>query len=243
MDLFGHSWPWISLAFLGAFHGLNPAMGWLFAVALGFQERGLRAVVKALGPITLGHALAIAMLAVPFGLLGLVIPQEPLLMIIGLVLIGFAAYKIVTRFRHPRWVGMRVKPHELMLWSFLMATAHGAGLMIVPVLAGMRGDSMPSAMADSPHAEHMAGMMHMSDPAVEKATENGDALGSAIAAVMVHSMAMLAVTGLIAVVVFRKVGVDVLRRAWINLDLIWVGAFVVAGAVTFSLGLWPLLPI
>jgi hypothetical protein len=241
MDAFGQSWPWISLAFLGAFHGLNPAMGWLFAVALGFQERGLRAVIKALGPITLGHALAIAMVAVPFGLLGLVIPQEPLLMIIGLVLLGFAAYKIASRFRHPRWVGMRVKPHELMLWSFLMATAHGAGLMVVPVLAGMRGDSMPAAMADSPHAEHMAGMMHMSEPAAQQASENGDALGSAVAAVMVHSMAMLAVTGLIAVVVFRKVGVDVLRRAWINLDLIWVGAFAVAGAVTFSLGLWPLL--
>jgi hypothetical protein len=242
MDAFGQTWPWISLAFLGAFHGLNPAMGWLFAVALGFQERKLRAVVRALGPITLGHALAIALVAVPFGLLGLVMPQELLLMVIGLVLLGFAAYKIITRFRHPRWVGMRVKPRELMLWSFLMATAHGAGLMIVPVLAGMRGDAIPAAMAGSPHAQHMPGMMHGSEAAPQTVSENADALGSAVAAVMVHSAAMLAVTGLIAVVVFRKVGVDVLRRAWINLDLIWVGAFVVAGVVTFSLGLWPLLP-
>lgn len=243
MDAFGQTWPWISLAFLGAFHGLNPAMGWLFAVALGFQEKGLRAVVKALGPITLGHALAIAVVAVPFGLLGLVVPRALLLIIIGLVLIGFAAYKIVTRFRHPRWVGMRVKPRELVLWSFLMATAHGAGLMIVPVLAGMRGDAVPAAIADSPHAEHMAGMMHTGDSATQTVSESGNALGSAVAAVMVHSAAMLAVTGLIAVIVFRKIGVDVLRRAWINLDLIWVGAFVVAGAVTFTVGLWPLLPI
>lgn len=243
MHAFGQSWPWISLAFLGAFHGLNPAMGWLFAVALGFQEKRLRAVVNALGPIALGHGLAIAMIAVPFGLLGLVIPQDPLLVIIGLVLLGFAGYKIATRFRHPRWVGMRVKPHELLLWSFLMATAHGAGLMIVPVLAGMRGDAVPSALAGSEHAEHTAGMMHMEETAPHQVSAGGDAFGSAVAAVMLHSAAMLAVTGLIAIIVFRKVGVEVLRRAWINLDLIWVGAFVVTGAVTLSLGLWPLLPI
>ncbi len=243
MDGITHSWPWLSLAFLGAFHGLNPAMGWLFAVALGFQDRGLRAVINALGPIALGHTLAIAMVAVPFAALGLVIPQQPMLMIIGIVLLGFAGYKIATRFRHPRWVGMRVKPRELVLWSFLMATAHGAGLMIVPVLAALRGDSVPSVAANSPHAEHMAGMMHMSESAPQGLAESSDALGSSVAAILVHSGAMLAVTGLIAVIVFRRVGVEVLRRAWINLDLIWAGAFVVAGAVTFGLGLWPLLPL
>jgi hypothetical protein len=234
------SWPWLSLAFLGAFHGVNPAMGWLFAVSLGFQERRLGAVVKALGPITLGHMLSIAMIAIPFGLLGLVLPQDPLLVIIGLVLLGFATYKIVTRFRHPRWVGMRLRPHELALWSFLMATAHGAGLMIVPVLTGMRGEGVPAALAGSEHAEHMAHMPGMEHTATAHASTGGDALGSAVAAVTLHSAAMLAMTGLIAVVVFRKVGVEVLRRAWINLDLLWIGAFVIAGMVTLSLGLWPL---
>src|SRR5262245_54569861 len=98
------SWAWVSLVLLGAFHGLNPAMGWLFAVSLGFQERRLGAVVKALGPITLGHALSIGLVAVPVGLLGLVIPREAMLTTIGVVLLGFAGYKVATRFRHPRWV-------------------------------------------------------------------------------------------------------------------------------------------
>jgi threonine/homoserine/homoserine lactone efflux protein len=103
-------WPWLSLLALGAFHGLNPAMGWLFAVALGLQERRLRGVMTALGPIALGHALAIGLAAVAVGTLGLVIPQRLLLALGGTTLVAFAAYKVATRFRHPRWVGMRVTP-------------------------------------------------------------------------------------------------------------------------------------
>jgi len=233
------SWPWISLVLLGAFHGLNPAMGWLFAVALGFQERRLRAVVTALGPITLGHALSIGLVAVPVGLLGLVLPQTLLLTIIGLVLLGFAGHKIATRFRHPRWVGMRVRPRELVLWSFLMASAHGAGLMLAPVIARMRDQAAPSALAQAGHAEHLAYAGH----AGHQVPAGGEALGPAVAAVALHSVAMLTVAALIAVVVYRKLGVDALRRAWINLDFVWVGAFVVTGGITLTLGLWPLLPV
>jgi hypothetical protein len=232
------SWPWVSLVLLGAFHGLNPAMGWLFAVALGFQERRLRAVVTALGPISLGHALSLGVVAVPVGLLGLVVPRGLLLATTGLVLLGFAGYKIATRFRHPRWVGMRVRPRELVLWSFLMATAHGAGLMLAPVLVRMRGDAVPGALAQAEHADHLAHAGH----AGHQLSGGGGALGPAVTAVVVHSAAMLAVAAVIAVVVYRQVGVEVLRRAWINVDLIWVGAFVVAGAVTLGIGLWPLLP-
>src|SRR5215204_3188453 len=152
-------WPWISLAALGAFHGLNPAMGWLFAVALGLQERRLRAVTAALGPIALGHALAIGLAAVAVGVLGLVIPQRLLLALGGAVLLGFAAYKVATRFRHPRWVGMRIRPRELVLWSLLMASAHGAGLMLVPVLVELRGDGMSSALAQPEHLGHMGHQM------------------------------------------------------------------------------------
>ncbi len=225
------SWAWISLVLLGAFHGLNPAMGWLFAVALGFQERRLRAVVAALGPIALGHFLAIGLVAVPVGLLGLMIPQDLLLTLTGLVLLGFAGYKIATRFRHPRWVGMRVRPRELILWSFLMATAHGAGLMLAPVLVRMRGEAVPGALAGAAHAGHAGHQL----PA------GGDALAPALAGVALHSAAMLAVAVMLAVVVYQKVGVGVLRRAWLNLDLVWFGAFLVAGAITLGLGLWPLL--
>ena len=240
MPAFDVSWAWLSLLALGAFHGLNPGMGWLFAVAIGFQERRLGAVVAALGPITLGHALSIGLVAVPVGLLGLVIPQEPLLVLTGLALLGFAAHKVVTRFRHPRWVGMRVRPRELVLWSFVMATAHGAGLMLAPVLVRLRGDGVPSAAASGAgHAGHLGHAGHAS----HQLPAGGEALGPAVAGVALHSAAMLAVAALIAVVVYRKVGVEVLRRAWINLDLIWVGAFVITGGVTLGFGLWPLLPL
>ncbi len=223
------SLPWLMLLALGAFHGLNPAMGWLFAVALGLQERRLKAVVAALGPIALGHALAIGVAAVTVGMLGLVLPQHLLLALGGAALLGFAAYKIATRFRHPRWVGMRVTPRELVLWSFLMASAHGAGLMLVPVLAGLRGEGVSSALA---HADHTGHLGH--DPSAA-----GDALLPTLAAVGLHSVAMLAVAGVVAVVVYQKLGVDVLRRAWVNLDLIWVGALMVAGGIALGLGLWP----
>lgn len=224
------SWPWLSLAALGAFHGLNPAMGWLFAVALGFQERRLRAVTTALGPIALGHALAIALAVVLVSVLGLVVPQRLLLALGGAALLGFAAYKVATRFRHPRWVGMRVGPRELVLWSFLMASAHGAGLMLVPVLVGLRGEGVSSALAHTAHLGHVG----------HQSTAAGDTLLPALAAVGLHSAAMLAVAGVLAVVVYQKLGVEVLRRAWINLDFIWVGTLAITGGIALALGLWPL---
>ncbi len=109
-------WPWIALALLGGFHGLNPAMGWLFAVSHGMQERSLRAVVTALGPISIGHAVAIAGIAIPFGLMQVVVPREALLILGGSALIGYALYKVASRFRHPRRVGMRIRPSELAGW-------------------------------------------------------------------------------------------------------------------------------
>src|SRR5687768_9667807 len=189
-------WPWLSLLALGAFHGLNPAMGWLFAVALGLQERRLRAVVTALGPIALGHALAIALAGLAVGALGLVVPQRALLALGGAALLAFAAYKLATRFRHPRWVGMRVGPRELVLWSFVMASAHGAGLMLVPVLVQLRGEGTLSASA---HAEHFGHAGHQS-------SAGSDALLPTLAALGLHSLAMLVVAGVLAVVVYQQLG-------------------------------------
>jgi hypothetical protein len=224
MPEMSQAWPWLTLAALGAFHGLNPAMGWLFAVALGLQERRLRAVTTALGPIALGHALAIGLAAVAVSLLGFVIPQRLLLALGGAALLGFAAYKVATRFRHPRWVGMRVSSRELVLWSFLMASAHGAGLMLIPVLIELRGDGVSSALAHAGHLGHQP-------------SAASDALLPALAAVGLHSVAMLTVAGVLAVVVYQKLGVEVLRRAWINLDLIWAGALAISGGIALGLGL------
>ena len=192
---------WLSAPFR-----LNPAMGWLFAVAFSLQERRLRAVTIRLGPIALGHALAIGLAAVVIGALGFVIPQRLLLALGGAVLLGFAAYKVATGFRHPRWIGMRVGPRELVLWSFLMASAHGAGLMLIPVLVGLRGEGVSSALAHADHAGHLG-----HDPSAAS-----DALLPALAAVGLHSAAMLAVAGVVAVVVYQKLGVEILRRAWVT---------------------------
>jgi hypothetical protein len=224
------SWPWLTLAALGAFHGLNPAMGWLFAVALGLQERRLRAVTAALGPIALGHAIAIALVAIPVGLLGLVIAPRWLLILGGAVLIGFAVWKIVTRFRHPRWVGMRVGPRDLVLWSFLMATAHGSGLMLAPAVALLT--AAPPVTVASLHAEHIGHFEHVAGGGLN------DVLAPAILGTALHTGSMLIVMGIIAVAVYRVLGVELLRRAWINLDLIWAAALIVAGSAAIGLGLW-----
>ena len=221
------AWPWLSLVALGGFHGLNPAMGWLFAVALGLQERRLRGVLAALGPIAAGHALAIGGVAAAIGLLGLVVPAAALLVGGGLALLAFAGWTVVRRFRHPRWVGMRVGARDLIAWSFLMATAHGAGLMLAPVLVHLGSGGLPAGEATAGHAGHAGAV--------------DGVLAPTLAAVGLHTAAMFAVMAVVALVVYQKIGVEVLRRAWINLDLIWVGALAVAGGITLGLGLWPLL--
>jgi hypothetical protein len=214
----------MSIIALGSFHGLNPAMGWLFAVALGIQERRLRGVVHALGPIAAGHAIAISAIALIVWLAGTFIPQDLLMVLGGVSMLLFAGYKILTRFRHTTWVGMRVKSRELVAWSFLMATAHGAGLMLVPALMKLRDDQVPSAVAHSSHAHH-----------VSQVSDSGGGLAMSLLAVGLHTAAMFAVAGTIAVVVYKKVGVDILRRAWVNLDLVWAAALVVTGTITVVL--------
>ena len=204
---------WVMLVSLGAFHGINPAMGWLFAVALGMQERRRGAVLRALVPLGAGHALAIAGAVGLAFAIGVVAPIGALRWVVAgtLVLLGVMRF---FRHQHPRWVGMRVGMGGLTMWSFLMATAHGAGLMVVPVFMGM-------SMADGAHVHHAA----------SAATSAGDAL----LATGLHAVSYLAVTAFVAVLVFERVGVGILRRAWFNVDLIWAGALVVTGAVTLML--------
>jgi hypothetical protein len=219
------TWPWLALAALGAYHGLNPAMGWLFAVALGLQEQRGSAVLRALPPIALGHAAAIALAVVAVGVLQVAVGPDPLRYTCAGALILFGLYKLVRR-KHPRWVGMRVGFKDLTAWSFLMATAHGAGLMLVPVLLELS----PTGQAGAAHAhaghDHGAHAAHAGNLG-ESATALAD-----LAAVGLHTLAMFAVMGVVAVVVYEKLGVMVLKRAWFNLDLLWAGALVSAGVVT-----------
>jgi len=226
MPDFDIPWSWMSLVALGSFHGLNPAMGWLFAVALGIQERRLRGVATALAPIAVGHAAAISAVAVVIWMVGAFIPQGLLLLLGGVSMLLFAGYKLLTRFRHTTWIGMRVKRRELIAWSFLMATAHGAGLMLVPALMTLRDTPAKTVAAHSQHAQH-----------IEQATGAGGSLAISLLAVGVHTAAMLTVSGAIAVIVYQRIGVDVLRRAWVNLDLIWFAALVLAGVATLAIAL------
>src|SRR5215472_1799714 len=141
-------WPWVAVAILGAYHGIDPSMGWLFAVALGLQERRRAKVIAALFPIAIGHLVSVALIV---GLISAAMkPASRWLQPLGAgALIAFGLFRFWRPRAHPRWVAMRVNAAELALWSFLMATAHGAGLMLFPILVDLRSASMPMGIRHS----------------------------------------------------------------------------------------------
>jgi hypothetical protein len=199
----------LALAALGAAHGVNPAMGWLFAVAIGLQRRSRRALAESLVPIAVGHELSVAATVLAIELTGSAVGQRVIGVAGAAVLIGFGAWKLVSSRGHPRWVGAQLGPLELVWWSFLMSSAHGAGLMLLPVV------------------ENQGGAAH--DPL---ASGLGVLSVEAFGLAAVHTAAMLAVMGAIAFTVYEVVGVGFLRRGWINVDRVWAGALVTAGTVT-----------
>jgi hypothetical protein len=207
--------PWLTMLAFGAYHGLNPGMGWLFALSLGLQRESERAIWISLLPIAGGHALSLlaAALLVVAGAHFISIPMLEILT--AVVLIGFGCYKIFNYYRHPRWVGMQVGMRDLAWWSFLMATAHGAGLMIAPVVLSMTASTAGMEMADH-HMTHQA----VIGPNLEVT------LG-----VLLHTLAMLAVMALVAWFVYKRFGLRILRSHWINFDLIWAVALLVVGAI------------
>jgi hypothetical protein len=210
-----HEVLWLTLVGLGAYHGLNPAMGWLFAVSQGMQHRSRRAVLRALLPIALGHELSIALVAgLALGAAAIVDPQA-LRIAAAASLVGFGIFRFVKPRLHPRWTTMRVNRRELTLWSFLMSSAHGAGLMVAPLLIGL-------GSADAATAHDRADMAMVTGPSP---------LVSA-AAIAVHVGAMLVVMAIVSLAVYEKLGLEVLRRAWWNTDQLWAATFVMAGVLT-----------
>jgi hypothetical protein len=198
---------WSMLFLLGAWHGINPGMGWLFAVARGMQEHRTRAVVWSLPPIALGHALSIGVVVLMVQLARVALPLSYIRVCVAVTLVGLGAFKLF-RSRHFRWGGMQVGFRDLTIWSFLMASAHGAGLMVLPVvLAG-------------PQAHH-----HMA--ASQEAA-------SGIWATLIHTLGYFTVTTAAALLVYRKFGLAMLRRSWFNLDLIWAVALVVTGVIALG---------
>ena len=219
-------WPWLTLFGLGAYHGINPGMGWLFAVALGLQEKSRRAVLLALLPIALGHMLSIGVVVGLLWLAQASLPDKTLRFGAAAILFSFGLYRLV-RSRHPSWVGMRVGFRDLTLWSFLMASAHGAGLMLMPIMLGwFQGNETGANM----HLEHLSHLGHAGHHFSQQIPASPLWW---LLAVVVHSTGHLLVSALIAILVFEKLGLAILRRAWFNFDLLWVIALMISGILIY----------
>ena len=212
-----HGAAWLTLIGLGAYHGVNPAMGWLFAVSRGMQERSRRAVLRSLVPIAIGHEMSIALVAALVVGLSVVADSSTLRLVAAGTLFAFGIFRFVKPHAHFRWTSMRVSDRELTLWSFLMSTAHGAGIMVAPVLIGLEGSIDRSGAKAHDRAD-----LSLLDAS----------LGVGAVGIALHVLAMLAVMGVVAVLVYDRLGLKVLRTAWINTDGLWAGAFVLAAFIT-----------
>jgi len=204
------AWPWLTYAGLGAFHGLNPAMGWLFAVALGLHRQSRAIILASLIPIAIGHAASITLVAGLLVIAGILIPHNLMRTVSGLLLLAWAAYHWYFAHRHRVRFGMQVGLGGLAVWSFVMATAHGAGLMLWPVL-------MASCM-----------------PTPSNGVAFAAPFSTALAGVGLHTVAMLITTAFVAAIIYEWVGLAILRRAWLNVDVLWVLALLVTGGLLLS---------
>ena len=199
-------WPWAALVLLGAYHGVNPGMGWLFAVARGLQERSRKALLSSLLPIAIGHEASIVLVVIAVSFTEQFAPPYLIRLVAALVLVSFGVFKLVKPRTHPGRFGMRIGFAGLTGWSFLMSSAHGAGLMLAPVLLGLP----------------VYGAFHsLRELSLQ-----------AVAAASLHVAAMLLVMGVVSVIVYEKVGLGILRRGWFNLDLGWSLVLIVSGAIT-----------
>jgi hypothetical protein len=212
------SWTQLAaLSALGAFHGLNPGMGWLFAVAIGLQEGSRLALLRALAPIAAGHALSVIIVAGLVSVFRSLVATQVVAIVGGLVLVVFGLWRALST-RHFRWAGMRLSAGQLMAWSFLMSSIHGAGLMLLPVLvAGPVPGTYEHGMA-----------MPMPGGAAAPLWEG-------FAATAVHTGSMVAVAGIVALLVYEVLGLRILRTAWVNLDRVWAVALIGSGLATVAL--------
>ena len=201
----------------GLYHGVNPGMGWPLAVSAGLMERSTRALRAALLPLWLGHLLAMLVIIFPFAVLfALVAWQRQIQIGASLLVIGFGIFRLVHR-RHPRALA-RIRPTQLGLWSFVVAIAHGAGLMLVPIYLGL----CQSADLDKGHA-------------ATAALINAN-VSMAVLVSFIHSAAMIAAGGISAWLVYRYFGLELVSRSWFNLDAIWAISLIVVGTVALAIG-------
>lgn len=205
---------WLAVILSGLYHGLNPGMGWPLAVSSALFERRRAALWPALGALSVGHFVAMLGILLPFSMMTLLIDNQREIRIgAGLVVIGMGLYLLITR-RHPRFLA-RIPPHKLGLWSFLVALAHGAALMLVPIYLGL-------CAIEELDAGHRAASALMTTTAL--------ALGVAI----LHTLAMMGSGGAMAYAVHRWLGLQFLSKGWFDLELLWAISLIAVGGI----GLW-----
>jgi len=200
----------------GVYHGINPGMGWPLAVSAGLMERNPRALVAALGPLAGGHLLAMLLVILPFALLVTLVEwQREIKIGASLLVIAFGLFRLLNQ-RHPRVIA-RIRPTQLALWSFAVAIAHGAGLMLVPIYLGLCRE------ADLDRGHEAAGALINAN------------LGMAVLVSAVHAAAMIAVGGGAAWLVYRYLGLKFVSRSWFNLDALWALSLILVGAIALML--------
>ena len=212
-------WLWLAVIASGLYHGVNPGMGWPLAVSSGLMEKSPRALFAALAALSVGHLLASLLVFLPFAfLIALAEWQRPIQAAAALLVIGFGIFLFFNR-RHPRALA-RIPPSQLALWSFAVAIAHGAGLMLVPIYLGLcrtpaAGDEMTSPLVEAN-------------------------LVMAMLVAVVHVAAMMAAGGVLAWLAYRYLGLKLVSRSWFNLDAIWALSLVAVGgiALAFNLLAW-----
>jgi len=210
------TWLWLAVVASGLYHGVNPGMGWPLAVSAGLMEKSPRALFLALGPLSAGHFLAILVMLLPFGLLlALAEWRREIQAAAAIVVIGFGVFRLLDR-RHPRSLA-RIPPTQLTLWSFAIAMAHGAGLMLVPIYLGL----CRTAATDHGAAAWLV--------------ESN--LGVAVLVAIVHVIAMIGAGGCLAFIVYRYLGLRFVSRSWFNLDAIWAISLILVGTIALALDL------
>ncbi len=222
MNLSGADWTpaglWLTVVASGLYHGVNPGMGWPLAVSAGLMERSSRALVAALWPLSVGHLLAMLLVLLPFALLVAFVEwQRQIQSGASLLLIGFGIFRLFNR-RHPRALA-RIRPTQLGLWSFAVAIAHGAGLMLVPIYLGL----CQAFELDKGH--EAAGTLINAN------------LGMAVLVSVVHSAAMVAAGGCSAWLVYRYLGLKFMSRSWFNLDVTWAVSLILVGVLALAINL------
>jgi len=207
---------WLAIVASGFYHGANPGMGWPLAVSAGLMERSSRALLASLWPLTIGHFLAMLVILLPFSLLiALVEWQWQIQIGASLLVAGFGVFRFINR-RHPRALA-RIPPTQLGLWSFAVAIAHGAGLMLAPIYIGICAE---------PNSGHEAARALI-----------GAKLGMAVLVSTVHTVAMIAAGGFLAWLVYRYLGTKFVSRGWFNLDATWAVSLIIVGTLSLAISL------